>query len=374
MCINMNIIIVRVFTLSFIFMLPFFSNATGHNGVTPDATYNMSLKYNPITKTFYDFIGEPSLLSYELGSDGVVLFRHVRDNLIGMSYDRREIYHRQDSHLRAKTVLLSNGKDTITVETAIKRSEFPNNQASDWGGDIGSSSCANIAGSYQSKPWYIQDRDTFGPGCRSTISSARLRTAGTLGPEDVGYIERAFRFNLELLSSYPNGVYTGTLPPKTIDYIRYNQGAVQRQIYNITLEIINTVTELKLPSGVVGFDVSKSERGYYGVAFSEFEVMGSFNREQKFNLSVVSHNSQNGKLSLYNSDADKYLDYDVYIFDAYSSSNRLINMNGGEVALQAPFKDSLPGVIEFRFDSDGFEHAGDYRDVIVFTVSLDLNG
>ncbi|HDY8011697.1 TPA: hypothetical protein ACGUOU_004396 [Vibrio vulnificus] len=353
---------------------------SANNGVLPDKTYNIHMKYDPNSGEFYQF-GEVDSRWYvlEQTTDSEISFKHALDNWLGTPISRDRERFNIETKKRTFQLLDHQGYNPLPVESAIAYAEtqFANTTPITWGEgsagpcnpSIGVEKFSNRVEFGVPNPYEASGR------CMSAIELVDAnRTPITSDIPDRNYVQRLFRFDSSKIKKLPFGTYTGTLHAVNDFWWFYGITARMGYYYNITLNIEPYINEMSLSNSDLSFAVTKTPNYIEGVVSSDFEITGGFNREQKMNIRMVSVNSSscNGKLCLKKPGSEEVIPYKVELFGGNELLTRTFEESNSISSIYAEKRSLASGRLTFSFLTDSTTFFGDFTDILTVRVELAL--
>ncbi|ODS04500.1 hypothetical protein RJD39_21170 [Vibrio scophthalmi] len=372
--------------LIFFTVLPTVSYASWN--VVPDQTININVKYDQASNQFYDLSAFGSdLIEVSIVNGNEIKIKHGRDGYKGVvvpAYESHRYTRNSFPENRSHTLVGRSTNEAITIDIGRGSSKvmgMPTSNSINHYDGYGCSTTDTWTATFTNYEVFHSKTNSVysGDWCIGRYSNLSQYGSFTF-PNDggqIGYIERYFKFSLDVINSMPLDEYVGTyLSHPTADVIRIGSSNFGRELYRyvISVNLKPSVNRFVIDNENISFSVNKQASQIKGKSQTGFDIRGSFHNSQAFDMTFNSSNSAlcGEALCLLNSAAGTTIPYMVNVFDPATLLEKAVSRNGQKVTIYADQDYRLSGGLFFEFDTENTAVSGTFNDILTVRVELKL--
>lgn len=351
--------------------------------VMPDQNITINVKYDKDEKKFFDFSATGSqFIDFQLRDDGFVI-THGRDGFLGLctEFNQQGIAAMVTNKGANQIQLASTSTgSTIPVQVGLVSSSIKMLTGPGFFGQPSNNNC-----NWQDFPgWDVGDIKFYlnnpfeSSWCTTTSFFSHDYCFGN-NVNNIGLIERFFRFDMRALDESEFGVYESTFSDNS-SYIRLDYfdhptvNVMEMYRFRIRVEMMPSINSFSVDNENLAFLVTRQKDKITGKAQTGFNIRGSFYNSQSFNLSFTSLNNARceGALCMFNSETGKVIPYKVGVLDPVTLQNKLVTRNDQSITIDADKKFQLHSGLLFEFEDFDTALSGTFNDTVTLRAEMSL--
>lgn len=373
------------YTSKFIFVmnLIFSSHALSAFNDVADQYIEVNISYDRSTGLFYDLDASGSQLIeftlIESGETPVFKLKHGRDGYIGavvtsnhtVRYNSRAAEETHFSRLTADRSSYNLLMDVGKGDTMLWMPPFVRRwHVTDQSGCSAATTTSTLNVASQMKV-----TDLNGIFSYHWCLSHYFEISPSTYPSDinqVGYIDRYFRFARSELEGAPFDTYTSSFSVITTEMMRLGDTQKGREAYHYTVNLYvkPNIQQFDIDQSTLDFNVRRVSGKIIGEAHTGFTASGSFDKYQPFTVTATSLNACGSSLCLMN--VSSSIPYEVEVFDPVTLLKKKITTSGASVSINADREHEMNGTLGFKFNVTDDGQSGVYSDVVTVRLALVL--